>query len=372
MASRLLCALSLAALLAACGSGRSAECSTDLACPTPQQCVSGHCVSSGCGATSNACAGDTGCGVGQKCVSGCCAQANTSACHANADCAARPATPLCNLGNGACVECLLPRDCGKGKLCQAGVCKAQPGCATSTDCVDPKLPVCDAEQHACVQCLQGADCADPATPICDGSHHCVAPSLCHANTDCNKPTPVCQTASGNCVGCLADSDCPQGFGCSAQLTCTLQGAGTCKTDSDCAGNPSAPHCKGSGVVGQPGTCVQCVDTTQCPAGSACAGDNTCGVKGCTADAGCQAPTPRCDLVDTPHACVACLADADCQSGGLCQTDHSCKAYSGPCRNDDDCARADLSHPRCRVLPSGNVCVQCVRDADCGTGQTCTP
>jgi uncharacterized repeat protein (TIGR01451 family) len=37
------------------------------------------------------------------------------------------------------------------------------------------------------------------------------------------------------------------------------------------------------------------------------------VEGCSTDANCAAPTPRCDTAPTPNVCVACLTNADCSA-----------------------------------------------------------
>src|SRR5207248_10571828 len=174
-------------------------------------------------------------------------------------------------------------DCGQSKLCNNGSCAAQPGCSRSADCTDPRLPVCDGSQHACVQCLQSTDCKDLSKPVCDASHHCVAPVVCHANSDCVKPTPVCNAANGNCVQCLADGDYPSDLACSPQKTCVLLQQG-CNSDGDC---PAGEYCRSS--------------------------DKTCQVKQCMGDADCSTTpgTPHCDTSPMPHVCVACLANSDC-------------------------------------------------------------
>jgi hypothetical protein len=336
---RPLLALLSATWLWACGAGRATDCTANRDCPSPQTCVAGRCVSSGCGPLSASCSSDSDCGLRQTCHQGCCVQSLSTTCTDDVDCASRPTTPICDSKAGACVQCLQDADCGQGKLCTGKVCVAQPGCAKSADCTDPSLPVCDTSAKACVQCLQGSDCKDAAKPVCDGSHKCVAPVVCHSNADCAKPTPVCQTSSGNCVGCLADTDCPQGLLCSAQHTCALAPAG-CSNDSDC------------------------------PANQVCGANKTCTSKACAGDKDCAAPVPRCNT--TSGLCVMCLADQDCPNGGTCQPDQTCVAYTGPCRSDLDCT--DLAKPHCKLVQGGaNVCVQCTQDKDCAAdgSQTCT-
>ena len=367
-------ALLAAALLAACGSGRSTDCAANRDCPTPQLCVAGHCVNSGCGPLSESCAADGDCGLGMSCTSGCCRPGGVSGCQGNQDCLAKPTTPVCETATGACVQCVQTVDCAPGKLCQKNVCQAQPGCSRDADCTDAKLPVCDTSSsaHACVECLQAADCHAAASPVCDATHHCVAPPVCTSNASCAKPTPVCRVSSGDCVGCLVSGDCPSGSSCSAQNTCVVGGNGTCTTNGDCLGNGANVYCKG-GAGGAAGVCVACLTDAQCTP-EVCSPNNTCVPKECRADADCTATpaTPRCDLAPTPHACVACLGDPDCPNGGVCQPDHSCQAYSGPCRNNGECSGSPLG-PVCKIVPGGtNVCVGCATNGDCGANMVCNP
>ena len=367
-ARSLVFALLAASLLSACGAGRSAECSANRDCPTPQLCVASRCVSSGCGPLSESCTGDADCGLGMTCASGCCRVAALTGCQGDADCASKPATSHCDTSVGACVQCVQARDCGQGQLCVKNVCQAQPGCAKDGDCTKPGLAVCDVSQHACVECLQGSDCTAADRPVCDATHHCVAPTVCTSNAGCAKPTPVCRTKTGDCVGCLVDDDCPSGSSCSAQNTCVVGGNGTCTTEGDCVGNTSAPHCNGT-------VCVACVDSSQCPAGQVCTGSNACVTKECRGDTDCTATpaTPRCDLAGTPHSCVACLASPDCPNGGTCQADHTCQAAPAACTKDSECASQNPATPLCKVVTGGtNVCVQCRAATDCGADQTCSP
>ncbi|HEX9578364.1 MAG TPA: hypothetical protein VF993_11470, partial [Myxococcales bacterium] len=260
---------------------------------------------------------------------------------------------------------MLSRDCGAGKICQNQTCKALPGCSSSTDCIPP-TPVCDVQQHACVECLDSTDCHNLSAPNCDATHHCTSTLQCTADLDCAKPTPKCLVSSGRCVACLASADCAAPLVCDpAQNICVQPAATACTTDQDCASNLGAPHCK-PGASG--GTCVACLDSTQCSAGQICTATNTCVVKTCAADTDCAAPAPRCDLVDSPHVCVACLSSTDCPNGGTCQPDHTCKAPAPGCSTDSDCAQ-NVSAPYCRT--DTRVCVACLTAANCGAGKTCT-
>ena len=349
--------LLLIALVLGCSHGLGERpCGDNSDCPSPQKCVAGRCANSGFCIGSAACSEDGVCGAGQHCANGCCVPGESGSCARDADCSAHPATPVCDLSKGACVACLLARDCGPGKLCTGEVCVALPGCASNRDCVKP-TPVCDLQQRACVECLDSGDCPSISAPTCDASHHCVG--ACATDSDCANPTPHCKP-DGACVACLQNSDCPAGQVCDpVQNVCLQASATTCTTEKDCASNTAAPHCK-PGSNGKPGVCVACVNDTQCAAGEVFS-SNTCVVKQCLADADCAAPTPRCLIGATSQVCVACLGNPDCPNGGTCQSDHTCVAASG-------CAVCKPPTPACK----NNTCVACVQPSDCAPGETCSP
>src|SRR5437773_2081317 len=130
------------------------------------------------------------------------------------------------------------------------------------------------QQHACVQCLDSGDCLDLSAPNCNAAHQCVA--SCTADGDCAKPTPRCLVSEGSCVTCLTSEDCTAPLQCDpVQYICLSPSATTCTKEQDCATNSAAPHCK-PGTGGKPGTCVACLDDSQCPAGEICnLQNNTC-------------------------------------------------------------------------------------------------
>ena len=350
----------IAALCLACSKGAGDQpCAQTSDCPSPQQCVAGHCAGSGLCVGSASCTDDAACGASQHCANGCCAPGQSGSCARDADCSSHPAAPVCDLVRGACVACLVARDCGPGKLCQNEACVALPGCASNRDCVPP-APVCDLQHHACVQCLDSTDCTSLSALNCDATHHCVA--ACTSDASCAKPTPRCQSSTGSCVACLSSADCVAPQVCDpVQNVCLSPSATTCTKEQDCASNSAAPHCL-AGVNGKPGTCVACVVDTQCAAGEICT-QNSCVQKQCLGDADCAAPTPRCTVGATPQLCVACLGNSDCPNGGTCQGDHTCLAATG-------CAHCQPPTPACNT--ASNTCVACVSPKDCATGETCTP
>ncbi len=351
----------LLSLCLACSKGfGDRPCATDGDCPSPQKCTSGLCASSGFCIGSPACNLDANCAPGQHCANGCCVPGESGTCARDADCSSHPATPVCDAARGLCVACLVSRDCGPGKLCTNDVCEALPGCASNRDCLPP-TPVCDLQHHACVQCLDSTDCTNLSASICNASHQCVA--ACAADVDCAKPTPRCLVSSGSCVACLSSADCASPLVCDpVQHVCQQPSATTCTVEKDCASNPSAPHCL-PGTSGKPGTCVACIDDTQCASGETCTADHTCVVKQCLGDTDCAAPTPKCLVGATPQVCVACLSNPDCPNGGVCQPDHTCVAPAG-------CTNCAPPTPACNTVT--NTCVACVDDTTCPSGQVCTP
>ncbi len=176
---------------------------------------------------------------------------------------------------------------------------------------------------------------------------------CVADGECDATTPVCDAAKGQCVACANDSHCP-GRAC-------LQDKNVCV---DCV---TSAHCKTPGQL----VCD--------PSG------NTCKA-GCTSDAMCAAPTPRCDLGS--NQCVPCLGPGDCNGpeGKTCMpfafqcgciTGLECASFScvqgscciqkkcatGQCGQIDDGCGGKLN---CGACPTG-ICGQtsCI-------GSVCTP
>jgi hypothetical protein len=88
--------------------------------------------------------------------------------------------------------------------------------------------------------------------------------------------------------------------------------------------------------------------------------------GCTTDADCHDPLPRCDLADGQQ-CVQCLTTADCSGGLVCDPPtHACV----------ECTPAVTT--ACSTLLAGSACLAggqcgCTQDSDCGgttSGRVC--
>jgi Cys-rich repeat protein len=186
-----------------------------------------------------------------------------------------------------------------------------------------------------------------------------APPQCSTNADCaaTSATPVCDPDSGKCVECLASSDCPAGNPVCDTATHTC---GDCTTDTQCQAFSATPVCN-EGT----GSCVQCD-----------ANSHTL----------CTGPTPLCDVDLNGGTCVACITSSDCTADnpvcdlathtcGDCTTDAQCAAYSAtPVCNEGagSCVECDAnSHtlctgtkPLCDVDLNGGTCVACITSSDC--------
>lgn len=216
--------------------------------------------------------------------------------------------PDAGTGPTACTGVL---DCPTGQGCLDGFCAELPcggRCTLSEMCVD----------DACVA-TDGLDCSDD-------------PGLCPTGFQCT---------AGECQReCVTDDDCTaDGYGsCNVELGL----CGQCTFDSDCPSE--APTC--DTTVSR---CVGCVENDDCRIDNQAAGlycdtaTQTC-VAGCNGDTDCPS-TQRCSggTATTPGRCVECA----------------------PISEVNDCAPFA---PRVRCEPSTQLCVQCLSNADCTTGQ----
>jgi hypothetical protein len=161
-----------------------------------------------------------------------------------------------------------------------------------------------------------------ATPVCDAaSNRCVE---CLERSDCKAPTPACDTAAQACVECVVASDCTdsskrfcdQAAGkcvmCSKQADCSDPTASACRAGActACTADADCSNIAGKGVC-DAGTCVQCT------------GKN---FAACGMDAGtplvCDSLNRTCTTSKQRSAglCVTCVADAQCKSGQVCVLD----------------------------------------------------
>lgn len=122
---------------------------------------------------------------------------------------------------------------------------------------------------------------------------------CESAEDCADPTPVCRRVAGEpgrCVECLDSTFCPRTLPvCGLDDTCVRRDPAQCREDFDCAA--SAPRCvvPGSDAVG---ICVLCATDGDCGGG-----------------------TPRCSAAGrcvSSAASVPCTGDAECGPRRLCE------------------------------------------------------
>jgi Cys-rich repeat protein len=139
-------------------------------------------------------------------------------CTSNADCLANPnqmGNPFCDtvgtnmagLPNDTCEECLTNTDCGAGMVCLNNNCQAT--CASDADCAaTPNTPVCNltGTPPQCVQCTTNAQCAG----VTDMN---------------GVPRPFCRLPMTNnafsCRACITTADCAPGLTCSNGGNCNM-------------------------------------------------------------------------------------------------------------------------------------------------------
>lgn len=190
--------------------------------------------------------------------------------------------------------------------------------------------------------------------------------------------------------CTRTTDCPNGYVCDPNaLVCVADGAGTCKSPTDCAAGQT---CASDGKC-RPGDC----STNGCVSGFVCkvSGGTASCVPGTVSDAGPDAaPPPQC-MDDTGCAqlgqgakCLSgkCFAPSDlCADATQCQEGYQCVAgvctpscsAQKPCPTGYQC---DTGKGVCTLNPNpcttssqcsgGQVCVQQHCVAPCGPNDTC--
>jgi hypothetical protein len=199
-------------------------------------------------------------------------------CNANAQCAGKPATPVC--ADGKCVACNASADCKASPvapICDTTThkCGACPG-ADKMSCAmrSTAAPVC-LSSGACAECGVDSDCKATGKMACSAAYTCVQ---CTKDTSCSGATPICDVPNGMCAKCAASDACQKK---DPKLPVCLTPAGTCvqcKVNADCSG--ATPGCSAANV------CVACTD-----------------------DSHCGGATPICNT--TTNKCIPCTADAQC-------------------------------------------------------------
>jgi Cys-rich repeat protein len=257
------------------------------------------------------------------------------------------------------VVCVGDGDCGgAGEVCHAGQCVV--ACASTNDCTDPQ--VCDTVLGQCVECTENRGCA--LDHICSDDR-CVLG--CEGNADCDQANGEgCDLRAGSpgtcVVTCSSNADCDLGSNCDG-TTCVFGCAGSderCPNHDVCVGETCRPECQQSSDCNNGETCVV--------AEGACE-------PGCQTNDDCGGITRVCDAAaGTVGTCVECDVDDDCGQNGqgnanaTCDA-HLCRITCDPSQLNGRCIGAGSAIGGV-CDPSDDLCVECLSDGDCGTGQTC--
>ena len=257
---------------------------------------------------------------------------------------------------------LLPVACASGTGTSGGT-DAGVACASSKDC--PSTYTCT--QGVCAPKQTGGGCTAgtcPAHQFCGKDGSCVASGQqrCQSSSDCGGGF-TCDPNTQLCVeSCVTTADCASPEVCNNALGYCAE----CTFDTDC-NDPTRLHCNQA-----TGQCVACTVAGQCSAGNYCAlaagvsNPNTC-QPGCLNDSDCDIST-HCDRPGTdPGRCVQCTVTTeaqDCTSPGQPVCDPSTQLCV-QCVRDGQCGTqvCDLS---------SNTCVDCLDDTTCNQGQVCDP
>ena len=227
--------------------------------------------------------------------------------------------PMC-AASGACVACLGQMNCRDvTPLCSpAGTCVpcSTPAAGTCAD-KDKYHPTCKMSDGSCVECVVDLDCMDATKPICSTSNVCTKcgeadPGACMRN---HSMQPIC-LPSGACVACGVDSDCmtPPLLFCGANNACVSCGSAPAGATACSARFPAQPVCNSAS-----GSCVTCLDNSNCPSTKpVCSGAPayTCGP--CAKDADCSGKAGP--VVCMSHEDGRCATEGETiyvQAGGAC-------------------------------------------------------
>ncbi|MEM9074746.1 MAG: hypothetical protein AAGE52_39990 [Myxococcota bacterium] len=186
-----------------------------------------------------------------------------------------------------------------------------------------------------------------------GDDDSTPPTGCTSDDECADPTSVCRIDTNTCVECIDSSTCPADTTCSADNRCEPDEVAECMEDEDCP--TDRPRC----LIGEDGLgfCIaSCETDDQCPNG-ACV-DSTC--------LPCD-PNPESALIGDPCVCnqdcfgleTMCVEGecaGDCTMVG-CPPDSECTGTPGEC----------VSCLEATDQPAGTTCL-C--DRECASGLTC--
>ncbi len=183
-----------------------------------------------------------------------------------------------------------------------------------------------------------------------------------------KPAPPiqCDVVTGD--GCLPDETCVAGI---------CEPLGRCDGDVDCPSLAYSCVFPAQFCQLRPGFAEECSDEAPCNAGSFCAlgrcrvvdaSAQTCANRlDCRPGFMCDKRNSLCiedapcTFADKGFPEAACDAEETCDDSGVCRS--ACQGLCTPETEDDDCGVSQRCGPAC-------TCVQCLVNADCGSGLIC--
>ena len=264
---------------------------------------------------------------------------------------------LCDEANGECDIC------SPGALSCAGDGTTKRTCNTSGQGYDDVSCTGNAAGNycstgACVPCLQADQCPTPLTKCrkknCTATGSC-SPVFADAHTACTvtgSTAGVCN-AGGSCVYCIDTSDCPN-----TSPFCTASGCVQCRTKDDC----------------NPGPFVIC-DAGTCGIGPGCGNGRI--------DFGedCERGLPGWNVTNCSTTCKRteyqnCRANGsgDCNAGDICLAAFYCIPDPGQCgRFGNGCPTVGTYDVQCwgATADNGGICsIRCSNDSQCPADMYC--
>jgi hypothetical protein len=373
-----------------CGTGTS-QCETGLAC------VDGVCCTEACGGACESCnvpgsvgrctfnAQDTNlCGVGEQCVS----------------------RGQCRLRAGQACG-------GSDTRCVSNNCEQQLGSAGSTVCCGEACaaprPFCSRDGNRCVECESNADCRNgcqngvcaplrPLGELCDVSSQC-ASNIC-TRIDGTNTSRCCGQCQGGQVcnstgGCqcppnqvLVGNQCRKVLGqtCGGGLECQ---SSNCEASVDGANRCCAADCGDANVRRCAQNGASCIDQRG-GIGASCTADSACQFGNCIDGVCCAEPCEgACERCNAPGQAGQCVADSlrapcgqslQCFGRGQCRAPIGANCATTPCGEGFCvettsggslvCCSGDCPNARPFCTGTGNACVECGGDNDCGAAELC--
>lgn len=196
---------------------------------------------------------------------------------------------------------------GCGDVASDVIVRAQPSdgaCAGDAECTSVELSHCDVASGVCRRCLEPAHC--PSGQTCAlPSGNCVL--SCSEQVPCGGTEPVCDVATGLCRACEVDLDCGGAARCQTSGACV-----ECLDASDCTAGSERPFCDAAG------RCVECQSDGHCDDDDeACSTVLGICATRCSLEQPCTDDDPICD--QAVGFCVECRDDQDCEPGERCRS-----------------------------------------------------